>query len=329
MPRCHSNKLLRSAGQVALLSIAMFCIVPAPASADAVTLGTSKTGLLIWLAEANGYFSDENVRVEVVEVGSGVVAANQVHNGELTFGTSSEFAVTSKVMTEPGICIYGTIATALTTRLIARNDRVGPDARDLAGKRIAVTPNGIGQFFLSQYLVLSGLGSDEVELVPAGPQEIADRVIAGTVDAGMTWEPYVSAMRKGLGPLALDYPDQAEQYYYFVLHGRCDLSAEHLKALDAILRALKRAEEFVRSQPDSAKVAVARKLKISDEALAEIWPQHTLALTLTQDLLKAIESEAEWRIERGLSQGPIPNTLELVRPEPLRAAAPRAVQIYN
>jgi ABC-type nitrate/sulfonate/bicarbonate transport system substrate-binding protein len=111
MPRCHSNKLLRSAGQVALLSIAMFCIVPAPASADAVTLGTSKTGLLIWLAEANGYFSDENVRVEVVEVGSGVVAANQVHNGELTFGTSSEFAVTSKVMTEPGICIYGTIAS--------------------------------------------------------------------------------------------------------------------------------------------------------------------------------------------------------------------------
>ncbi|MEQ8395673.1 ABC transporter substrate-binding protein [Thalassobaculum sp.] len=325
----RSRPILQAAGKMALLSVAMFCIVPAPASAETITLGTSKTGFLIWLADANGYFADENVSVEVVEVGSGVVAADRVHKGEITFGTSSEFAFTSKIMDAPGLCIYGTISASRTTRLIARSDRVGPHPRDLASKRIAVTPNGIGQYFLSQYLALSELAEDQVELVPSKPEEIVTRLASGTVDAGMAWEPHVAAIRKALGPIALDYPDQAEQYYYFVLHGRCDLSADKANALRSILRALKRAEQLVEERPDEAKKVIGRRLQLSPETMAEIWPQHSLTLTLTQDLLSVIESQAEWRIAKELSTGPIPDTLDVVRIDPLHSVAPQAVLIHN
>lgn len=301
----------------------------AQATDGRLTIGTSKTGILIWLADANGYFAEQDVTVDVVEVGSGVVAAEQVHDGILTFGTSSEFAFTTKIMEEPGLCIYGTVSATSTTRLIARADRVSQDPIDLVGKRIAVTRGGIGEYFLDQYLTLAGLSYGQAELVPASPTEIVDKIAAGDVDAAMAWEPYVTRIRRALRGKVLEYPDQADQYYYFVLHGRCDLSPAGATALPGVLRALIRAEHFARDEADQAMAVLSARLGMPIEAVREVWPQHSLAATLTQDLLAAIESEAAWRIERGLSGGPIPNTLEVVRTGPLRAISPGAVQIIN
>lgn len=309
----------------AVMIAAIFLSGASPVSAEPVRIGTSKTGMLIWLADANGYLDGLDIVLE--EVGSGVVAANRVAEGSLTFGTSSEFAFISKTLTAPTLCIYATISASRTTRLIARGDRIGPAPEDLAGRRIAVTPNGIGQYFLSQYLALSGLDIETVTLVNARPDEIVRLISEGEVDAAMTWEPHVSHIRKALGDLAVDYPDQADQYYYFVLHGRCDLSEDAAATLPAFLNALHRAELFAQDNPDEAKRILANRLSIDFTALEEIWPQHSFAVVLPQDLINAIEAEADWRIENGLAEGPTPNVLDFVRPGPLNSVAPQAVRM--
>lgn len=309
----------------AILTAAILLSAMCSASAEPVRVGTSKTGMLIWLADAKGYLDGLDIILE--EIGSGVVAANRVADGSLTFGTSSEFAFISKTLSDPTLCVYATISASRTTRLISRSDRIGPTPEELAGSRIAVTPNGIGQYFLSQYLALSGLGIESVTLVHARPDEIVRLINDGEVDAAMTWEPHVSQIRKSLGDLAIDYPDQADQYYYFVLHGRCVLSDEAAATLPPFLKALHRAELFAQANPDEAKRILANRLSIDFTAIEEIWPQHSFVVVLPQDLIKAIEAEAEWRIENGLAEGPTPNVLDFVQPAPLKSVAPQAVRM--
>lgn len=294
-------------------------------AAEPVRIGTSKTGMLIWLADAQGYLDGLNIEIE--EVGSGVVATNRVTEGSLHFGTSSEFAFASKFLTDSSICLYATVSASRTTRLISRSDKIGSAPSDLAGAKIAVTANGIGQFFLSQYLILSNVDITEVTLVDARPEEIVQLISDGDVDAAMTWEPHVTKIRTQLGDVAVDYPDQADQYFYFVLHGRCDISAETTETLAGFLEGLLKAEEFARENPEQAKDALADRLALDREALDAIWPQHSLALVIPQDLISAIEIEAEWRIENGLAEGPAPNVLNSLKPGPLESVAPQAVRL--
>lgn len=314
---------LKTLSAAAILGLA--ALTGAASAAEPVRIGTSKTGMLVWLADAKGYLDGLNIELE--EVGSGVVAANRVADGSLTFGTSSEFAFASKILTDRDLCLYGTISASRTTRLISRSDKIGPAPSDLRGASIAVTPNGIGQFFLSQYLILSDVDIDSVTLVSARPQEIVELISDGKVDAAMTWEPHVTNIRKALGEIATDYPDQADQYYYFTLHGKCALSEETAETLTGFLEGLHKAENFARENPDEAKQALAERLAMDAGSLEDIWPQHSLALVIPQDLISAIEAEMAWRIENDLSEGPAPNVLDFLRPDPLHSVAPQAVRV--
>ena len=299
------------------------------ASAEPVTIGTSTTGLLVWIAEAFGLFEKHGVEVRVEEVHSGVEAARRTLSGELTLGTSSEFALTSMVMTQPGLCAYATISSSRTTRLLARADRVGLAPQDLVGKRIAVTRKAVGQFFLWQYLRISGIPEGSVTLVDLGPNEIVTAILDGSVDAAMTWEPHVSRIRQALGGRVVEYPDQSDQYFYFVLQGRCALADERPEMLRAVLAALIEAEQLERDQPERVEDALLERLGFDRPAYVQMRPLHSLQVMLPQGLLFLMEREAEWRIREGLSAGPVPDVLSIVRPEPLEAVAPHSVQMIH
>jgi NitT/TauT family transport system substrate-binding protein len=69
---------------------------------------------------------------------------------------------------------------------------------DLKGKTIAADAPGTAPFFgLAWMLKKNGLSIKDVKVVNLSPQAAANAMIAGTdgVDAGMTYEPYLSAVR--------------------------------------------------------------------------------------------------------------------------------------
>ena len=309
-------------------TILLIAIHPGGGRADSgFTVGTSRTALLIWLAEANGYLDDAGIHVE--EITSGVEGARRVVSGSLTAGTSSEFAVVSRIMEDPVLCIYASLSASRTTRLISRSDRVGPNATDLEGHRVAVTPNGVGQYFLSQYFLLNGVDEQAVEIVPAGPYETVALVTEGVADAAMTWEPHVSRIREALGDLTQEYPDQSDQYYHFVIHGRCDQTEEETAAMIALLDGVRRADIFAQNNPDAAQQILSERLSIPAEDMARLWPQHSLRVSLPQDLVIAMEAEADWRISVGASEGPVPNMLNHIASGPLRAVDETLVRIVE
>src|SRR6188472_1273222 len=85
---------------------------------------------------------------------------------------------------------------------------------DLKGKTVAASPPGTSPYFaLAWFLKKNGLSPKDVKVVNLEPQPAANAMIAGTdgIDAAMTYEPYLSAVRAKpeagkIIATTLDYP---------------------------------------------------------------------------------------------------------------------------
>ncbi len=297
------------------------------AAAGPMRIGTSGTGLLVWIAKGMGGFEEAGADVEVEKISSGVEGLDRVLAGELDLAASSEFAFISHAMRAPGLCIYATLSASRTVRLLARADRVGPAPADLAGKRIGVTLGSVARFFLWQYMTLSEVAEDRLVLVDMSPGEMPQAMQTGAIDAAIVWEPFVTRIRDAMRGELVEYPDQSLQHYYFVLHGRCDLAERRGQELRAVLTALVEAGHMAGREPERAKALAQPVLKLDGSKLDEVWPLHSLGVTLPQDLLMLMEMEARWLREEGLSSADAPDILQLVSPAALAETAPDAVQM--
>lgn len=69
--------------------------------------------------------------------------------------------------------------------------------RDLKGRTVASTGPGTASFFfLAWILTKSGVPFTDVKRVDLGAREAADALLAGRVDAAVTYEPYLSGLRE-------------------------------------------------------------------------------------------------------------------------------------
>ena len=152
----------------------------------------------------------------------------------------------------------------------------------------------------------------------------------GSVDAAITWEPYVWNIGQKLAGNARTWPAQSSQEFYFLLICARDFAVKRPEAARKMFRALSEAESLIRTDPARARQALVRRLALDERYLAAVWPKHTLGLSLDQALLVAMEDQARWAITRGPAPGTrSPNYLESLSPEPLVAVRPEAVTLYR
>ncbi len=76
--------------------------------------------------------------------------------------------------------------------VVARGDI--PSVADLKGKRIGVKPGTFAELLVSRMLATAGLTTSEVTLVDVAARDVPRALTAGTIDAGETWEPYLSRL---------------------------------------------------------------------------------------------------------------------------------------
>ncbi|MDF1790790.1 MAG: NrtA/SsuA/CpmA family ABC transporter substrate-binding protein [Thalassobaculaceae bacterium] len=338
MTATHQNMMRPCIGHwlrrgISCLVCALTVLLAPPAidsvAAEPFRVGTSPTGILVWIAKDLGIFEANGVEVEVRHLSSGVEALDTVQNGEVDLGASSEFAFISRAIHDPSLCIFATISASRTIRLLSRADRVGPRTDELRGKRIGVTFGAASRFFLWQYLTLAGISENEVVLVDLSPAQVTEAMVTGTVDAGIVWEPHVTNIRKQVDVGLVEYADQSDQHYYFTLQGKCDLAERKPDALRRVLKSLVDAERRSIEAAAEARAAFAQRFGLSEEEAERIWNLHTLSVSLSQDLLFLMELETKWRASSGLDPNSSIDSLERIEAGPLSDVAPNAVQIIR
>jgi NitT/TauT family transport system substrate-binding protein len=140
---------------------------------------------------------------------------------------------------------------------------------DLKGKTVAAdAPGTAGYFGLSWILKKNGLSVKDVKVVNMGPQPAANAMIAGTdgIDAAMTYEPYLSAVRAKpeagkIIATTLDYPMVMDTF-------GCTpkFLAENPKAAKALADAYFDALDMIKAEPKKSFEIMGADVKQPGEA---------------------------------------------------------------
>jgi NitT/TauT family transport system substrate-binding protein len=145
----------------------------------------------LFIAKEKGYFKDEKVEVQLVNVedpkeGFFAMSAGRLDGVVSTIDTMVLYLKTGKEFQY----VLALDDSAGGDGIVARKEI--RSVKDLKGKRVAVSEGSVSQFFLNVLLKESGMSQKDVQIVNMSQGDAGVAFVAEKVDAAVTWEPWLS-----------------------------------------------------------------------------------------------------------------------------------------
>lgn len=218
-----------------------------------------------YIAIGEGYFAAEglNVQAAIAEDTDATLAslvAGRVEGVAVSLGDSIVLQQSS-----------GNVAVVAVTDMSLGGDAfllsAGLSGDEMRGKRIGVNRGGFAELFVREVLAQNGLTFADVTLIDMDASEVPAALRAGLVDAGHTWEPYVSqAVSEGarVWRTSADTPGLIPDVLLF----RRDVLDSRPEAVRGFLRAWFRAVDFWLANPAAGNAIIAAQIGQAPESIS-------------------------------------------------------------
>lgn len=324
-------------GALLIGSTAAFMLNPArqareAANPDKLAIGItdSEYSALVVIAKELGFFEKNRLSITIKEYDSGYSALTHVIDGDVDIGAATEFAFVKRSLTHRNLRIIASIASMYVFEIVGRKDKGIEKPGDLRGKRLGVSLNSSGEYYLAVFLTLNNLLPEEVTIVDLSPEQLLDAISVGEIDAAISWDIIVFEMKERLGENAVSWPAQGSQRSFWVLVMKRELIGPMEDAITRLMSALAAAEEFIKSNESKARAILSKRWNRSPEYIQYVWKRQRPVLSLDQPLIITMENEAKWKIRSDdRLSGNIPNYLELIYMEALDKVKPKAISIFR
>jgi len=305
--------------------------LPGAAQAAPFTLAVALNpmSLPVYVAAHEGYFAEEGLEVKLIECPSGARCLATMLDGGADLATVADTPVVFRSFERSDFVLIGTFASSSDdTKTVTRQDTGIQTPRQLSGRRVGVTRGTSNHYHLDAYLLMHGVDPQSVQTVDLPPDAMGAALKAGTIDAASTFEPHATRMIQALGPQAVRLTASNAYTVTFNLATMRRQVGTREQDLAALLRAIDKAERYIREQPQQAQHLLMERLKLDAAITGTLWPTLNYRLRLEPALIKTLEAEARWALREGYVRMPsIPNYLGFIHAGPLRAAAPTAVSL--
>ncbi len=188
---------------------------------------------------------------------------------------------------------------------------------DLENKVLCTQYVSALHFFGQALTERSGAQNVNFKFVPVS--ELNHHLLEGECDFITIREPFVSELitQTNQTGFVKYFPGTFLQYELMLAHRR--LSDEHVSRL---LLAMIDAESVLEEQPDYAKQVLMDSFNADAKQVQKLLTDSVLSVSLYQPLIALFDREFVWLQSHGLSAGSMTDTKSLLRPKPLRDAAP-------
>jgi NitT/TauT family transport system substrate-binding protein len=200
-----------------------------PATTVRVAFLPLQTGAPIWIAEKEGFFAQQGIRIEYAVFAGGAEAIPVLIQGRLDVGVGGLSAA-----------FFNAVARGEKVRIVADQGHIDPDSKapalvvrkdlaggavrslaDLKGRRIAVNvTGGLAHYQVARALAKAGLKPADVDLVRMPFPAMHVALQSRAIDAALLSEPWVvQAHETGVGVTLVTagqlIPDEAVSFIYF------------------------------------------------------------------------------------------------------------------
>ncbi|MBQ6319705.1 MAG: ABC transporter substrate-binding protein [Lachnospiraceae bacterium] len=233
-----------------------------------VSLGTVAwpTNMFWYLAEEEGIFETNGVKVDIQEFSSTTESANAFVGGKtdfVTFASSETISPFSRgadfsivLETDKSNGCEGLVAT--------------PDIKsieDLAGKTVATQLYSVDHMFLLTLLEEHGMSESDIKIVDMSIQESGTAFIAGQCDAACIWDPYFSQAVDAGGTIIFSSADDPD-LITDVLGASNSLIAEDPDTVKAVVKSYFDAVEYWKANPEESNAFMGEKMGVDAEEFA-------------------------------------------------------------
>lgn len=299
---------------------------------EKVTIGVAQLPLSapLIIAAEKGYFADEGLDVTIKPYSFGKLCLEAMFAGEVGLATVAQTPVVLNGFKRDDFSVIAEIAHNLDdSKLVARKDRIESGA-DLQGKTIGTPFGTTAHFFLDVFLSYHSVPRSSVVVLNIPAQDLPAALKDGRVDAISSFEPYAYKSLVLLQGAAVRLEKIELFRESFTLAGMKAFVRDHPQAPERVLRSLDRANAFIGGNRGEAIAILARKLQVDSTFLEAAWDGYVFDLSMDKSLLISLEDQARWAVANGLAdKSRVPNFLDYLHTEALRAVKPEAVSVIH
>jgi NitT/TauT family transport system substrate-binding protein len=298
---------------------------------EKITIGVTSwpASAPLYIAHEKGYFRDEGLDATLAPFESGHLALAAVLAGKSDIAGAADTPVARAAVNGRKLAIVATICEIERSILIiARKDRGISSADALRGKRVGLVLGSAAEFFLHIYLTTHHIPARDVRLVNLAPDKVVDTLLNGEVDAVCTWAPHTIELREKLGSSAQVLHDPSLYTMTWNIAARREFAEDNPERIKKFLRAVIRANSFIREHPEDARAITAEKIGAKGVLYEKEWQEYSFSASLDQSLILNLEDQSRWMIKRepGANRG-IPNFMDSIFTDGLKAVSPKEVRI--
>jgi NitT/TauT family transport system substrate-binding protein len=259
-----------------------------------------ETSGLIYIAEDQHYFARNGLNVTERTYDSGGATVGGLLKNDMDIGMMSEFVMANTILKGENITSVGSIDKFEDMFLVGRKDRGTDTIPGLMGKTVGIPKGTIADFYFGRFLELHRMNVDNISIIDVRPANSPGAIINGSVDAVITWHPYLDTIPgQNTGNVTI-WPIQSGQLTYWNAVCRADWVHGHQAEIERFLRSIAEAEQFSQQHPDEAKLIVQKRLGYNDAYMTTILPDHQFSLSLDRGMIAAMKDEARWTTENSL-----------------------------
>lgn len=154
--------------------------------------------------------------------------------------------------------------------VVVRKNATIKSAKDLKGKRVAVTKGSYAHHLLALVLQNSGLTLEDVQLINLPVADIGTVLNTGDIEAGAIWEPYITKWEEN-GTIRVLADGTNIKKGLLVILASNKFAVQNRPLVNAFLKAYQRGCDFIKANPERAAKLISDEVKLTPKQLVKVF----------------------------------------------------------